>query len=308
MLDANYIYDELSPSLPVELERLIFEILSYDGYDPKQLVILMLVARRVHEWIRPILYETFIQSPKARIPDIRRFPAFKIENVAPLVKNLLISEELAPPQIKQFLSHFPNVQNLAVWTNRTDLANLQDCAEFQGLPLRRLSVFVMDLSRVDLSGRVFSRITHLELIRARKEPWEAWEPLASLPCLTHLLLESAVPRDIIHNFMGKCTQLVCLIQLVHAFIVGYWGEEKRLELCRGPDHRLVSLSYKSASDFMRDWENGAQGDVNVWIVAERIAAARQRNYFVDSKPCWLSADLCWEQLLTEAGLSWYSTL
>lgn len=185
-----------------------------------------------------------------------------------------------------------------------------------------------------ISGRAFNRITHLELIRARKEPWEFWEPLTNLPRLTHLLLESVIPKDIAHKFLQRCPDLVCLIQLVYIFVVEHWSAEKQLELCRGPDHRLVSVSYHSASHFIQDWENGVRGGIDTWIIAERISVARQREslilspiisstnkgmgsvhliiilgkYLIDPIPCWLPNNLQWANLLNQAGLNWYSTL
>lgn len=49
MPETTNLYEECPLSLPLELERLIFET-SCEGYDPKHLLILMLVARRVHNW------------------------------------------------------------------------------------------------------------------------------------------------------------------------------------------------------------------------------------------------------------------
>ena len=226
--------------------------------------------------IKPILYQTFLQSPKTRVPDIERFPALEIEKIGKFGRNLLFSEEISHFQVTSLLSVFPNIENLAIWTNRTDLAHFQDCSEFQRLPLRRLSVFVANLTNISLAGAPFQSLTHLELVRSRKEPWDSWKPLTTLPRLTHLLINSVISEDISRNLLQLCPGLLCLIQLVSIYVVDKWSEEKRAQLCGGRnDHRFISLTYTSEFNFIHDWQEGVNGSMDTWARSECISRARR---------------------------------
>lgn len=236
-----------------------------------------------HCRIKPILYQTFLQSPKTRVPDIERFPALDLDKIGKFGRNLLFSEEISHFQVTSLLSIFPNVENLAIWTNRTDLAHFQDCAEFQRLPLRRLSVFVASLTNISLVGAPFQSLTHLELIRTRKESWDSWKPLTALPRLTHILINSVIPDDIASNLLQLCPRLFCLIQLVSIYVVGKWSEEKRGQLCgsNGGDHRFVSLTYTSEFHFIRDWQEGLNGGLDSWARSECICIARRSRIYIN---------------------------
>ncbi|KJA18361.1 hypothetical protein HYPSUDRAFT_961922 [Hypholoma sublateritium FD-334 SS-4] len=295
--------------LPLELERRIFEMSSYSRNDSKHLFNLLLVARYVHDWIKPILYQTFLQSPKTRVPDIERYPTLDLNKIGKFGRNLLFSEEISHFQVTSLLSIFPNVENLAIWTNRTDLAHFQGCVEFQRLPLRRLSVFVASLTNIRLVGAPFQSLTHLELIRTRKEPWDSWKPLTALPRLTHLLINSVIPEKIAGNLLQLCPHLFCLIQLVSVYVVDKWTEEKRAHLCsNGGDHRFVSLTYTSEFHFIRDWQEGLNGGLDSWARSDCICIARQRKYFMDPASYWIPNDSSWTAGLNNAGWDWYLNL
>lgn len=208
------------------------------------------------------------------MPDIRRFPTVNPEKIGIYCKNLLLSEEISQRQITDLLSVFPNVENLAIWTNRTDLSHFQDSAEFLRLKLRRLSIFISDLADIRLGAASFQSLTHFELIRTRREPWDAWKPLTELPCLSHLLVNSVIPADVTGALLALCPRLACLIQLVSVYIVDKWSEEERALLC-GSDPRLVSFSYTCGFHFIHDWHAGVRGGLDNWARGEAVCTARQ---------------------------------
>ncbi|KAF8652781.1 hypothetical protein AX16_004173 [Volvariella volvacea WC 439] len=109
------------PRLPLELERVIFELAARNGSRTKALPPLMLVAHRVRDWLRPILFETVVISSDRTCRPIRYCPPYPTNQEAHHVRRLLINQGYDGPVVQNmprfqdFISHCHNVQDFAIW-------------------------------------------------------------------------------------------------------------------------------------------------------------------------------------------------
>ncbi|KAJ7615570.1 hypothetical protein FB45DRAFT_935992 [Roridomyces roridus] len=209
-----------SVSLPPELERLIFETtaLRYPGRIPT----LLLLAKRVHEWIEPLLYqvipiividersETYRRMSGSRMLERLRagdrplqFFSSAVRDVEILNLELFLggSENVwADDDLKRVLSACTNMRSLLVigdLHSKPILSSLADCR-----PTRVFLISGLEEPIPDFKRPLFRNVTHLvigELSRVLRSPSDRppeegyeleresqWSNILKLPALTHL--------------------------------------------------------------------------------------------------------------------------
>ena len=184
------------------------------------------------------------------------------QSIAPFVQHLIIDGYY----VKGILSSCPNIINLTIHGYYTDL-NLQEMTH-----LTRLGV---DSSYIqphnELPIQPYFNLTHLNVHGANPDSsWREWEFLAHLPKLTHINTDEAI-----QNHISKVLRLCPLLKIL---VVEFFKSHRSLHYLHAcyqvDDNRLVLTVWKSYSGHIRDWERGAHGLVDLWIISERIVFAR----------------------------------
>ncbi|KAF8965546.1 hypothetical protein BDZ97DRAFT_1811204 [Flammula alnicola] len=297
------------PFLPQDLERCIFEIAAPDNGGSKcSIVKLMLVARRVNEWLRPILYRVFNQTAHRLYPDFKKFPSLKLEDVGHFAKHFITHSSFTNEEINHLLSSCPNVYDLAIWiagTFKFFLPNIQH------LRLRRLSAELAFFTEEDLLHPTLSDLTHLNIISSLgAEDWKSWKKLTKLPHLTHIKLDSPVSIEVVRNLVLRCTRLRYLIISGYPkgmSVDGWITTQMEAAFQEIDEDRIILLfpsDYNMHLERMLDWLQGAHGGMDNWHFAELIFQIRRQKYLRDPLQRWFWR-LNWMECLNDRGREWY---
>ncbi|KAF8649077.1 hypothetical protein AX16_006024 [Volvariella volvacea WC 439] len=322
---VNYHTDSaplLEPRLPQELERIIFEIAARNDRD-KTMPVLMLVARRVRDWLQPIRYETLVldsslfdqlsESPLILPPRLPSRPQ------ALHVRNLLVTgyqpKNLAFDWIEDLLPQCPNLQDLAIWCITPITSNILSLltSAIQS-PLRtvtsrgliRLSASLAELfpdGHTDFHHEVFKDLTHLEVLdfpRESRGQWIEGNNYASLPSLRYLSIalfdpDFSFPTEMLRKCLEECKFLEVLILPE--------GADQGLVLLNGTreivdsngsvrtvaEDRVVVYEgpFKPKEGWTELWCSGVSGGDDPWIHAERIVQRRRKKKELDTS-MWVS--------------------
>ncbi|KDR67808.1 hypothetical protein GALMADRAFT_257659 [Galerina marginata CBS 339.88] len=287
------------PKLPQDLERLIFERVALDKPRSSQSATLLLVAKRVREWIRPILYRVFIQITTPPIPDLKVYPSLQLPDVGKFVQHLIIGDY--DDLVERILSSCPHIYDLAFWVRSETLKQYMPI--IQHLPLTRLSSSFEDLTADDFLGPIFFNITHLDIVGLHDTSWDRWEVLTKLPKLTHVAINFPPTLTIIRSLLRCCGHLHVLVLLLDA--EDYWVAKDPKEVFEIQDDRLVLMVGGDHDEMADDWMSGADGLTDFWITAELFATARRCNFLLDSSPRWIKPSLNWTDELNNGGKEWY---
>ncbi|TFK72090.1 hypothetical protein BDN72DRAFT_876692 [Pluteus cervinus] len=251
-----------SPRLPPELEYTIF-LLAYqnDSGEAKNLV---LVARRVFDWLIPHIFHVVVLSD---IPVPIKFNEEVYQKYGHHVRHLF----LHVTGLQRHLHMFPNVINLALWVeyNPVYLPTLLQ------LPLTCISTGALDLFQV------FVKLTHLDLCTSF-EPNSDIKSTLYLPQLTHLCVLDELPRSSFELFLERerCPQLKVVIVWVPSGLISASTLsvlDGGFELLQVDDKRVVGIKCHAR----RDWETGARGGEDMWKVAEGVVISRRAPRIVD---------------------------
>ncbi|KIJ94359.1 hypothetical protein K443DRAFT_362825 [Laccaria amethystina LaAM-08-1] len=263
------------PKLPQELERRIFETCALEN--PEVCTVLMLVARRVHVWLDPILISTvcITQNFESKRRDqLERF-LVKLANGKPVeyyaqhIKNLAILGGFFEKEvINRILGTCTGVENLVV------LAPARGVDFFEnpqaGRDLRRLTIKLENFSSwpfPNFNHSCFSNLTHLHL-SDDNEDWPAYIGWGNLTSLTHLAFSCAGPDETL--------PLVQRLPAIQYVALGhYCGGERykyaETEVNNEPRIRAawgVRIVFLSEIPW-HDWERGARGGGDFWDVVEQ---------------------------------------
>ncbi|KAK7058126.1 hypothetical protein R3P38DRAFT_2844465 [Favolaschia claudopus] len=261
-----------APSLPLELEREIFETAAVAN--TRIIPTFLRVCRRVHAWIEPLLYRTLILTGDDS-PYLIALRAKPIEFQRKSVRHVYIQCSFFPSNfIRDLLSDLSDIQSLLM-DGHYDVVELRPVLD--KVRPRKLSLWVQphspEWSPITPIRPLFLCVTHLELFKPSFVPstWEEWSPLASLPALTHICLIQGLIVDLLQPVVRNCHQL-------QAVIAAYF-EERSLHLAETlannlpvADSRVVVMLQR---DYVADWTVGARGGRDLWVRADDFLAQKR---------------------------------
>ncbi|KAJ7872695.1 hypothetical protein B0H13DRAFT_2059132 [Mycena leptocephala] len=255
--------------LPVELERDLFELAAF--LHPECMLALVLVARRVKIWIKPMLYETISVHQKEYRRQFSRRP---LRAVAELIisqpaalryhtRHLCLVNVRMSNRVVDLLSRCGVLDNLAFIKTYLGSAALLPI-----LGLCRFGSFQLFPwpNPFDGGHSLFSQITHLGILdkQVQVDDWRTWSGLAQIPRLTHLSALSYMSESVSHGVLKHCKFLEVLV-----FICNdqeqFDQNQARAELTDDP--RFVMLV---VTDRLSDWEMGARGGEDYWVRASAL--------------------------------------
>ncbi|TFK67171.1 hypothetical protein BDN72DRAFT_961223 [Pluteus cervinus] len=284
----------MSPTIPLELEREI--LVSALERDLSNGVDLLLVARRVAEWLKPVFYETVIIHQYRRWPPQLANASFKSEETHDLeafkgygyhVHNLLLSDVHDSKSVLAILQMCPNLRNLAFlpandhWTDKTSILNALIKA-----PIRKLSIDLTKFEPFDLPSSspsglelkdFFSKITHLDIFVAFKSFAEIGA-IVHFTSLSHLALVDGVSPQLIGEILRNCPNLLVLVSVAPSIV-----KTRLRNLGVVPDLRQDTTLDKELKDKVvaiwcarvSDWEKGVKGKDDIWALAEMTVNERK---------------------------------
>ncbi|KAF8649129.1 hypothetical protein AX16_005992 [Volvariella volvacea WC 439] len=281
----DFSLEDIEPVLPLELEREIFLLAASTDFDTAQT--LFNVAQRVRVWIEPYVYMVIMQGEGTTIrPKGHKTPQTPpLESYAKHIRHLLLGYTLDPDIVDVYLNACTGVSDLALWSHTL---NIQMANTIGRLPsLRRLSTNLEKLFRPvganpsafhvtfptpDFSHPLFANLTHLEITNPCKEWTGAWDGLASIPNLTHLAFDFEYYPAVVEGALTECMSLQVLV-LVNGLLDPNGDFLREVSPVIAADPRMVAL-YVKAWD--HDWESGAWGNGDFWLLAEEIVAEQRK--------------------------------
>ncbi|KAJ7622087.1 hypothetical protein FB45DRAFT_1061718 [Roridomyces roridus] len=272
--------DSIQPLLPLELERVIFELAAYTR--PLSVPSLMLVAWRVKAWVEPLLYRVLLLSETWSVFGTGLHGAHQY----PYEDNGIFSHTFAiPPAVlrtsvqhlclpqtnhkltKFLLSHCLFVRDLWALTDTEASLDLVGA-----LRPRRFYCSVTAIFRkttVDFVHSMVSQITHLEIFDEAEElPEESWFSLGLIPNLTHLTFNDEAFLPLFPNLFRTCASLRVLALVMLDFVVH--PVETSDDLAR--DTRFVWIPCKQ---YVKDWTQGALTGEDYWSRADEFIERRK---------------------------------
>ncbi|TFK66913.1 hypothetical protein BDN72DRAFT_127077 [Pluteus cervinus] len=268
--------------LPLEIVQEIIECSARSNRH--QAATLSRVSRAVNDWVRPHLLKSLIyyeDSEEDRnfhpVPSLSWF-----ETNGKYVRNMLWRSGVA--KLPPILELCPHLENLALWTYISEANATVLLPILSTLPLRQISVNLQalfsgsDFQNEQGRNSMFRCITHLDIIQRCTE-WSQIEGTAQLPCLTHLsILQPSDNVGAVSGALEHCARLRILALLRFSTIqyqrnVRHIAEENAI-LCHCSDPRVVGLMV----EVIGDWDAGAMGGRDMWVIAEEIVAKRLQGW------------------------------
>ncbi|KAF7310315.1 hypothetical protein MIND_00405600 [Mycena indigotica] len=306
-------------SLPVEMELTIFELAAL--FLPKDIPKLVLVAKRVREWVEPLLYRTLVFTSED-CPALAELPSCDwdefTEMVATKGRDFLgraVRNVLAPrftdADVRAVVDACSGLENLyLIWGSfwqhclvRTHAPNESHASLPSPRPvlkLRRLYgqlEYLVDVDRTDFATTpLFAHVTHLELF---SDPFESdtlddavrgYERVLAMPALTHLAIGSngddfraGVYEELLG---GSASTQLCLFVVLLDGVALIESITPPRALTRDP--RFVVNRPTDVRKSAADWQYGCLRAEDYWARAERFVAQRrageipENEYFLPS--------------------------
>ncbi|KAJ6448325.1 hypothetical protein C8R45DRAFT_850381 [Mycena sanguinolenta] len=278
----------LSPALPTDLEREIFEFVAFSNI--RSVPGLVLVAQRVNKQIEPLLYrnlsvyQTHSSQPDDDVNLIRistsdflrllhsKPASFFHDHVRHLALMRVPSSAAA-----LILSRCSGALRLALFQPGTPDSNSW-LPSIAAMSLVQISVDVNPLfgnSGVDFRHDSFARLAHLDLFEIPTS--ESWATdLCQLPCLTHLSFNFDWEDYAEANIDAtSCRLILTGCKSLNVLVLVFMDESGREEFdCKyfSNDPRSVTMV---VADFLGDWERGATGGADYWIRAASFIQKRR---------------------------------
>ncbi|KAF8649028.1 hypothetical protein AX16_006069 [Volvariella volvacea WC 439] len=278
--------EPIEARLPPELEHTIFE-LAARICRTKTLPTLMLVARRVRHWLRPLLFEIVALSSDQTSRPLINYPRFPIGPETHYIKRLLMHYGYDGTSRRD--------QRLT-----TAINSPHRTVAPPGLGLLRMSLYLSYLfpsGEIDFRHEIFRDLTHWEILDAGDTiQWEDGNNFGCLPKLRYLsFVEAPMRIDIIQKCLEECRglrvlildgvengaetyhRLVALTRTNHDQVEGSMeilaiGESDRSKGLRG--HRIVINPVVGSGGSAENWvAGGNEGDV-LWAYADAIVQER----------------------------------
>ncbi|KAF7373255.1 hypothetical protein MSAN_00534400 [Mycena sanguinolenta] len=262
--------------LPAELECEIFEIAALSDFHT--IPSLLRVARRVLEWIEPLLYRVVMIGRSSKKDEAcRRALKLKPTVLAKGVQHLFVTSLSSWPE-----EDIHSLLRLCA----PQLLSLADCSTtfykptllpvlLHAVRLRRwagrLEHLFGDHSAIDLSFPAFRTITHMDIFDEFTDENDEviCAGLSALPHPTHLCLNDTTSLDTIPRIFTQCLSLQLLV-LMDA------EEEIINEIAHNPPTTDVRFVVSGGGGYSNDWEVGARGGIDSWAAAEDFVARKRR--------------------------------
>ncbi|TFK61077.1 hypothetical protein BDN72DRAFT_965387 [Pluteus cervinus] len=288
--------DETEPIFPPEIEEYIFSIAVHTDWNcAKRLVF---VAKRVHEWIIPQIYEV-VNFYHLVIPGERpKATSGNLIQYGKHVRRLMLHHNLRPgesPRISEpntglhhslgeCLSWCPNVVDVALWVTEEQFDDVL-VNQLLSLRLTHLSFDIGAFESVvpNHTGRSppvsFEHVTHLELtgVDVRPVPQEMKK---TFPSLAHLSLSGECSPISLLNEVLDCwkDQLKTLIWYLGESDSGpmviptatYKSEHEASNLMDDP--RIVI--FQDGRDCVETWYESSKGGLDMWLIADEAVSSR----------------------------------
>ncbi|PPQ65347.1 hypothetical protein CVT26_000062 [Gymnopilus dilepis] len=273
----SFPFDEL----PTELQREIFVVAAKRNRGSA--LQLVLVAKRVHSWVQPTIYEIVSLGSNDTHLFLRTINSLPAEFFAFHVKKLCLSVSVSARNAAKIVSVCKGVTDLAFWVDYLGVQGFRAEAitsSISALPLRRLSIefkHFLSLFPDPNTRHVWDdSLTHLDLIFWTHETAPVIPPLPKLSILTHLALRLSHNQpsdDSLHAILSACRSLRVLVI--------FDDPETSEETAWSADPRVVFMPYPQ--NIVGEWEAQARDDDNnVWTRAEELVrmhtAERQSLY------------------------------
>ncbi|KAJ6598353.1 hypothetical protein DFH09DRAFT_57007 [Mycena vulgaris] len=271
----------MEPVFPADLEREIFEIAA--TMHPREIPVLLQVARRVLVWIEPFLYRVIRVDHWPTVDAVRRAmhtkPAsFFRDNVRHLFLGFCrFHSKLSEEEAHTLLRLCSGIVSFSSYCWDHSESALLPILE--GIPkARRWAGSLQDLfgsrSAIDLTHSFFDTITHLdmfEVLTSGSDDVRICAGLAALPALSHLCLNEGIEEAVLRCMLEQCARLQVLVNLWHS-------SETKLarKIANNPpatDERFVVCVF---GDYWADWEVGARGGTDFWAAADAFVAKKRR--------------------------------
>ncbi|KAJ7241651.1 hypothetical protein C8J57DRAFT_1369050 [Mycena rebaudengoi] len=270
------------PSLPLELEREIFEIAA--THYPQTMPALLLVAQRVLRWIEPLLYRTLVMGREGC-----RLDPTALLHIQPAtlkhVQNLLVwGTFTCRSDLLRVLPLCGGVQRLAFFETASAPPVLPALEKMQ-LPVQYLSLITTSaLDLLDPTRPLFRMLTHLDMIDGVAEG-----PLdfnfAELPALTHLSMHGDRRPPFFFALLVSCPRLHVLVSKI--WIWTSW-HRRRAHQSTDVDPRFVMMFLRALPNlWVDDWKVGATGGNDFWARAELFIDKRRRGEIEPASRFWI---------------------
>ncbi|TFK67177.1 hypothetical protein BDN72DRAFT_961229 [Pluteus cervinus] len=296
--------------LPPELEYEIFMFaLQNEVTDPGTL---LLVAKRVYDWLIPHIYQTVIIHPlRIYPPDIT---SASVISHGHHTRHLFVEYEAGEEdQIIELLSHCPNISNLALWRDDSEIGqeieSIVNLDHVTGLSLDLVQFKDVDLEEDDTALKTeyqddpelqerlikvkrkclafFSRVTHL-VILADVDQSEDVVALKYFTSLTHLCVPASIVNQALAYVVQTCQRLEVVVLLAASDDedkeILYFHKDV-LEVAKGVDKEWEDLEEQVGElrgrvvpvlcrQYLAGWEKWARGGEDMWTVAEKAIRGR----------------------------------
>ncbi|KAF8177046.1 hypothetical protein K438DRAFT_1845845, partial [Mycena galopus ATCC 62051] len=268
------------------LEREVFKICAVSR--PATIPKLMLVARRVKEWVEPLLYRIVCIGPRPPpgfprflmeiiMPAIRRKPSSFFETA---VRHLMIRYYQDRDEVDEILDVCTGVQHLSL-AYHLSIDSIDEAPDswldrIVSFPLERLQIHSREsLMRVLAPEHTLCRhLTHLEITGfIAYDAHAVCDALIALPHLSHLAFSNS-------QFVHSCPQLLESCKRLRALVCQALYDVEEIQTHRAVlerDAHFVQFSWEflQANNGTIDWYIGAQGGVDTWAKIERFIAKRR---------------------------------
>ncbi|KAF8193144.1 hypothetical protein K438DRAFT_1761854 [Mycena galopus ATCC 62051] len=271
-----------TPTLPRELEKIIFEIAALKH--PLSMPSMVRVTQRVKIWIEPQLYKVLMIDIA---PMRHTYTQCIVIRSLRTAQKLIASGSRRAPMLRE---HTVALKILSLCRSTINLVidNSHNGQEFlpvfANIPLQRLAVGAWSLVMFHLTFAhpAFAHITHLHVCGSDAH-WiqnhYLWSSLAYPPRLTHLsFTENCVMVYGCHAVLQRCASLEVLVWLLCERRPSTpWSSHNAPSLPVGSDITDPRFIQLTMPDYWADWERGARGFHDYWVKAEIIIAQRRAN-------------------------------
>ncbi|TFK62896.1 hypothetical protein BDN72DRAFT_964271 [Pluteus cervinus] len=256
--------EEAQPIFPPEIEEIIFSLCAQSDLENSRNLIL--VAKRVHQWLIPQLYEVAIFH-SVKVHGQPRYSSDLLKSHGRHVRHIMIwvvdVEEICFQDPATCLSWCPNLVNVALWSSATLYHDIM-VDQLLGLHLTHLSFDVTLLhsairvrNSATLAQVSFPSVTHLELI-GLDITFEAKQIREYFPSLTHISMrgDRRLSAQDMLNCWGSRLKLLIWHTDRPTFIVDS-GMDPTTSTSVPDDPRVVVLPRtRNCAD---DWNESARG-------------------------------------------------